>query len=242
MVPVTVYWQVISPSERDLSLYLHATLDDGSVIGKVDSYPGAGRLQTINWQAGAIYADNYAVPLNNDAGEISRLRIQVGWWDYPSGELVPATDEQGNSLASVMVDVGGFGAVTQIEPPESSISINPVSFGRTIRLVGYRLDADNLTLVWESDGTLPTNDTVFVQVLDQNNQVVGQGDGPPLLPTHYWMRSERFLTQHTIVYPDTPAPGDYRLLVGWYNPIDFARLDTNAPDDAYPLTTLTLPR
>ncbi len=242
MVPVTVYWQVIEPSKQDLSLYLHATLDDGTVIGKVDSYPGAGRLQTTQWQAGAIYADTYAIPLHDDTGEISRLRVQVGWWDYHSGEGIASTDEQGNPLPSVMVDVGGFGALTQSELPEDSVSIDPVSFGGMIRLVGYQLDGDNLTLIWESDGRLSTNDTVFVQVVDGDNQVVGQGDAPPSLPTHYWMRGERFLTRHTIGYANPPMPGEYRLLVGWYNPVDFARLSVNAPDNAYLLMQLTFPR
>ena len=35
--------------------------------------------------------------------------------------------------------------------------------------------------------------------------------------------------------------GDYRLLVGWYRPDDFARLGVDYPDSAYPLATITIP-
>ena len=42
-------------------------------------------------------------------------------------------------------------------------------------------------------------------------------------------------------YPTPPPAGEYRLLIGWYNPADFARLSTDSPDNAYLLTNITLP-
>src|SRR5260221_4951628 len=59
-VPITLYWQVINRSSRDLSLYLHAVDSQANVIGRIDSYPGAGRLRTTTWEPGAVYADTYA--------------------------------------------------------------------------------------------------------------------------------------------------------------------------------------
>ncbi|MFN8451822.1 MAG: hypothetical protein U0521_25335 [Anaerolineae bacterium] len=43
-ISVTVYWQVIAASQHDDSLFLHAVLDDGTTIGKIDNI-GAGRLR-----------------------------------------------------------------------------------------------------------------------------------------------------------------------------------------------------
>ncbi|NDJ60812.1 MAG: hypothetical protein GYB67_06785 [Chloroflexi bacterium] len=98
MVPVTVYWQVIERSERDLSLYLHAISGGADEIGKIDSFPGGGRLRTSTWTPGAIYADHYAIPLDSDATGRSRLRVQVGWWHFPTEALIPAVDAQGGPL------------------------------------------------------------------------------------------------------------------------------------------------
>jgi hypothetical protein len=241
-VPVTLYWQVIRRSENDLSLYLHATLDDGSVIGKVDSYPGAGRLRTTMWQPNAIYADTYSVPLNKDAQGLSRLRVQVGWWAYPIGVHVPAADDKGKPLNVVMLNVGGFAPPNvALQTPDMWTPVQSVSFGGAIRLLGYQSDGNMLTLAWESQSPLSTNDTVFVQVLDRNNQVVGQGDAPPDLPTHYWNPGERFLTHHAITYATRPPSGDYRLIIGWYNPSENTRLSTDSPDNTYLLRTITLP-
>ncbi len=66
-VQVTLYWQVEEGSNRDLSLYLHAVNQNGDVVGKIDTYPGGGRLRTSTWQAGQIYVDHYRVPLERDA-------------------------------------------------------------------------------------------------------------------------------------------------------------------------------
>ena len=244
-VPITVYWQVEQPSERDLSLYLHAVDDQGDVLGRIDSYPGGGSLRTTTWQAGAIYADTYAVPLDETetrTGTRSGLRIGVGWWHRPSNTTLTPTAEDGTPLESVMLRVGGFvDPQAEVMLPDNLQPVSDAHFGGVIDLIGYRLAGDTLTLAWQATGTPADDDTVFVQVLDAAGTLVGQGDAPPALPTRYWRSGERYVTVHTIVYPETPPAGEYSILIGWYRPADFARLSTDRPDDAYLVTTLRLP-
>lgn len=234
-LPVTIYWQVIEPSETDYSLYLHATLDDGSVIGKVDSYPGAGRLRTSTWQVGAIYADTYSIPLDAISDGISRLRVQVGWWDYASKMLLDAVDQGGQPLATVMLDAGGFAPAYTEQSVGNAVQIDPVQFGGAIELTGYYLQGNMLTLSWRALETMTANYTVFVQALDDNNQLVGQGDAPPPLPTRYWQVSEQFLTQHKMTSNQPIAAGEYRVILGWYNTDDLTRLTTAFADNIFTL-------
>ncbi len=240
-VPVTLYWQAAAQTGRDLSLYVHAVLDDGTVIGKVDTYPGGGRLRTSTWQPGAIYADTYAVPIDADATGRSALRISVGWWHYPTETLIPAVDAEGNPLESVMLGAGGFVAPGAAFDPPDDLTPAEAAFGGVIALEGYRLEEDTLTLLWRATGTPRAAYTVFVQVVDAAGAIAGQGDAPPELPTAFWRRGERYTTTHTLHYPETPAPGEYTVLVGWYAPEDFARLETPRDDNAHPLLTLTRP-
>ena len=237
-VPVTVYWKVDKASSIDYSLYLHATLDDGSAIGKVDSYPGAGRLRTSKWQSGAIYADQYVITLDSMSRSVSELRLQVGWWDYASRHLVEAVDQNGQPLASVMLDAGGF---APLEPTQSStvlIPIEPLEFGEAIELIGYELKGDLLSLQWRAKAPIPSDNTVFVQALDANNHVVGQGDAPPKLATRYWQIGEQFVTEHTIVKAEPIPSGTYRIVLGWYNPSDLTRLSAAYQDNAFTLPVL----
>ncbi len=239
-VPITVYWHVLQPSSRDLSLYLHAVDPSGAAIGRIDSFPGAGRLRTTVWQAGALYADSYRIPLDRDAQGRYGLRVQVGWWHAASGEVVDPVDSSGARLESVMLDAGAFVGGPSPELPSGLTPTERVTFGGLIALTGYRLDGDHLTLAWEAAGTPPDNETVFVQVLDAAGTLVGQGDAPPDLPTRYWRSGERYLTTHTISYPTPLAPGTYQIVVGWYRPSgDFPRLGAPYPNSAYPLAKVT---
>jgi len=242
-VPITVYWRVNQPAARDLSLYLHAVDDQGHVLGKIDTYPGAGSLRTTTWQAGAIYADTYAVPLDSAGdGTRSGLRISVGWWHRPSNTLIAPVAQDGTPLQSVMLGAGGFvNPDAPVEMPEGLEPVSNAGFGGVLTLTGYRLEENTLTLAWEATGTPADDYTVFVQVRDSANAIVGQGDAPPALPTRYWRGGERYVTLHPIAYPATPPAGEYSVLVGWYRPADFARLSTDRPDSAYLVTTLRLP-
>lgn len=144
----------------------------------------------------------------------------------------------GTLLAVVMLDAGGFADGRAAAIPDD-ITRMDATFGGVIRLLAYQRAGDMLTLYWETLA-LPTADyTVFAQVLDAANTVVGQGDAPPDLPTRFWLPGERYITRHTLFYPEPPAPGDYRLVIGWYNPADNTRLDIAAPDDALLLETIS---
>jgi 4-amino-4-deoxy-L-arabinose transferase-like glycosyltransferase len=239
-LPVTVYWQVLERSDGDLSLYLHAIAANSQVVGRVDSYPGAGRLRTTTWMPGAIYADTYLLPLNGKS-DPARLRLQVGWWDYATKKGVDPVAEDGTLITSVMLDAGAYAAAQVTQSGENLTAVTDARFGGLIALISYQLQGNNLELEWHVLGSPPADYTVFVQVLDTDNNIIGQGDAPPDMPTHYWRAGEHFITRHTIQYPQTPPAGTYRLMVGWYKPDNFARLDTNAPDDAYPLAEIDIP-
>lgn len=238
-IPITAYWQVIEPAERDNSLFLHAINPAGDVIGKVDSYPGAGRLRTTTWETGAIYPDTYAIPLDETVAGRFPLRIQVGWWHYPTQEYIPAVNESDQPIEAVVLDAGAFGGDGENAIPDDLMPVS-VDFGRAIRLIGYKLEGDQLTLAWESLAPLPDDYTVFAQVLASSKAIVGQGDAPPTMPTRYWLPGERYVTQHTIVYPTKLTPGDYPLVIGWYKPPDFNRLSVDYPDSAYPLLVINI--
>lgn len=239
-LPITLYWQVLQHSEKDYSLFVTALNEDGNAIGKIDSFPGAGRLRTTTWQPNSIYADPYAITLSQDAQGRFPLRVQIGWWDYASKTPIMPTDENGKPLQAVLLDVGALVDPNTRPQTGDLTSIEPVTFGGAIRLLAYQRSNDHLLLLWESAAALPDDYAVFAQVLDDQNHIVGQGDTRPTLPTHYWQPGERYLTQHSIVYSQPPAAGTYRLVIGWYRVSDLSRLSTDAPDNAYVLTSLSL--
>lgn len=233
-LPITVYWQVIAPTDDDLSLFLHAIAPDGREFGKVDSYPGGGTLRTSTWQAGAIYADSYHIPLDVEMQGAFPLRVQVGWWHYPTQTRISAVDIDGRDLGTVTVNTGGFAAPLMLNDlPERVIGVD---FGGLIALRGLDLVSGQLRLEWEALAAIPENFTVFVQALDAADTIIAQADAAPDLPTRYWRTGERFITAH----PLGDWSGATRIILGWYRPVDFSRLALNTGGDAYTLP-LTAP-
>lgn len=238
-VPITLFWQPIAQSEQDYSLYLHLLDGQGQEIGKVDTFPGGGRLRTSTWRPGAIYADRYRVQIKDGVSGSFALRMLVGWWHYPTQVTLLPTAESGLDIGSVVLDVGGF-ASTNTPDTSQYVDIEPVAFDDVIVLEAYQFDQNLLSLLWRANGTPREKYTVFAQVVDEQQHIVGQGDAPPALPTDYWRKNEHYLTVHSLNYVNPLTAGQYYVIVGWYNPVDFARLQTDHAGDAYELTQIVI--
>ena len=235
LVPMTLYWHTHRATQTDYSLFIHLIDEAGNVIGKVDTFPGGGRLRTSTWEPDAIYKGEYDVPIEEEIGR-TPLRLQVGWWDRETGENLPATDTDGQPL-SIVLDGGAFVGDPSIDEGAYT-NVDDVAFGDLVVLRGYQLDGTRLVLLWEGLATPPTDLRVFVQVVDETGAIIGQGDAPPYLPTVYWRADELYRSEHTIRFVEATEAGTYPIVIGWYDPTDFSRLSTGFPDNAYPLTEI----
>lgn len=241
VLPVTVYWEVLAAADRDLSAYLVAVDPAGNPVGKVDTYPGGGTLRTSTWEAGAIYADTYAVPIDPRTGGHFDLRLQVGWWHYPTEQIVIATDSDDLLLESVMLDAGGF--ASRVVPNLSRfVGVSGARFGNQIELIGYRQrTVDRVELAWRVLDPPEGEHRVFLHVI-AGGELVGQADAAPALSVEYWERHDLFVTTHDLQFERPLELGRYQLLAGWYNPDDRARLPLRDDrDNAYAVGTFTIP-
>jgi hypothetical protein len=76
-----------------------------------------------------------------------------------------------------------------------------------------------VTLTWQSLTPIAENYTVFVQVLDENDRLVGQVDSWPVqgtYPTSQWPVGEVVEDRYQVQLAAELPPGQYRLQVGWY--------------------------
>ena len=99
---------------------------------------------------------------------------------------------------------------------EDKIALLALDIADTQLQPGGQLD---VTLHWQSLAPLDENYTIFIQLLDMDDQIVSQLDVWPLqgtYPTSQWPPGETVTDPHTLqLSPDLPA-GTYRLQVGWY--------------------------
>jgi mannosyltransferase len=111
-------------------------------------------------------------------------------------------------------------------------------FGETIRLRDATLSATTVqpgdvlgvTLTWTTTQPLTARYKVFVQLLNDQGQLVAQHDGEPgnnLAITTTWQPGQPVTDAHGLIIPlDLPA-GDYRLIAGLY--------DVNDPQNRLPV-------
>ena len=138
--------------------------------------------------------------------------------------VVYAIPEQAPRMPEQLLDV-------PLQNPETDDEVTLLGYG----LLNDRLAAGDIaqfTLFWQADRTPARRYKVFLHVLDEANQIVGQRDAEPgggMRPTDGWTPGEVVTDNYGVpIHPATP-PGEYRVEVGMYDPETGQRL--LAPDD-----------
>jgi hypothetical protein len=230
---VRLYWQAMRPIELDL--YQSVKLLDlaGSPVGEVDQAPPA---QTKYWWPGEVVSDTIVLPIASDVPPPSVLSLDVGLM-YPEQLLVlPVYDEDGNEVSRSIARVK---LLPQVWPDLEATERLAHVFGESLLLEGVQLKETTvspgesivLDLYWSSLAPIGEDYTVFVHLLDEAGNLVGQGDGAPVsghYPTSIWSPGEVVLDRHVVSVADQIQPGDYTLMGGLYRESDGTRLMTGS--------------
>ncbi|MBW7885172.1 MAG: phospholipid carrier-dependent glycosyltransferase, partial [Caldilineaceae bacterium] len=176
---LTLYWATDAPLDTDYSVFVHATDEVEILQAQRDSQPGLGNLPMREWPPGAIIADRHrlAVPATTHAP--ARLRIDVGLYDYATGERLLAEGSDRVTLGYVQVpprpDGSGLPNATRID------------FDGKLALAGYELDRRTLapgerltvTLWWEVLAPMQRDYVVFTHLVLPPDAVWAQQDQMP---------------------------------------------------------------
>ena len=91
---------------------------------------------------------------------------------------------------------------------------------------------------------------IFVHLLDENGNLVGQIDELPFRgqwPTNKWRIGSKLTDRHMLPLDSTLLPGEYTISVGLYNPVNLERLSAQSEgnpviDNAVALTQISICR
>lgn len=131
---------------------------------------------------------------------------------------------------------------------------SPADFGDAIHLRGLEGVSAvqpgqtlSFKLFWEARAALPTNYTLFVHLIGPDGTRATQLD--VLYPTSEWQSGRYYTTNLPIAVPAGVAPGQYQVVVGFYDPASGQRLPLVATTtidpsldgpDALPLARITV--
>jgi hypothetical protein len=238
VVKVTLYWQALSVTPQNETVFVHLLGTGNSLVGSRDTYPGLGNDPSQFWQAGDIIQDEIPVQVAADATGPVLLDLEAGLYDLGSGQRLSIQGPDGHTITNPIL---GRVKLAQSRAPAPPAYPLPATSEGAPSVSGYSLSASDvapgqsitITLQWRAAGPLNENETVFVQMLDSGGQLAAQGDGPPLAghyPTTAWAAGEQFDDPHRIDVPPFVQPGLYDVLIGLYDPRDGTRVPVGAGD------------
>jgi hypothetical protein len=174
--------------------------------------------------ASVLYTDKIPGPYEL-WGSYPGANAQCGWLRSQTGGCVLSQTE-----------------VTGVPTPSGAVNFDDKAALVAIELAGTELQQGglfNLSLQWQGLSNMNEDYTVFVQILDSEDRIVGQVDSWPMqgtYPTSQWQTGETIDDPYSIQLAPDLAPGPYRLTIGLYLLETLERLpvldeDGNAVDD-----------
>jgi hypothetical protein len=238
---VVLYWQPLAPIEQGLTSYVHLTDLRANLLGQASGVPAGGQVPTLSWRPGQIVVDPYTVFVDSSAQAPIVMRVEAGLFDPQNYEFINAKDDAGQPVSSRITETRVIPPVSPSGSPAHPLGAN---FAGLVSLIGYDLlpDPPAIALYWQAQASMDEDYSVFVHMLDANGELVGQMDGQPLqgdYPTTWWSPGEVIVDRRSA---PAVAPGEYRLLVGWYRLSDGSRLTlADGSGDSVTLGTVNVP-
>jgi len=226
VLSLNLYWQALANVDGDYFTLIQVKDQTDQVWGQVRERPVAGTYPTTLWQEGEVLRDRYESPLSAET-PTGQYQLTVGLVDAATESLV-------GEIALPSLTVEGRSRVFQVPPIQHRLSAN---LGGQVEFLGYDLDPNelqagqalHLTLYWRTLDEMEVSYTVFVHLLDGENQIWGQRDSVPgsgTLPTTGWVKGEVIADEYELtVRPDAP-PGEYLIEIGLYDAQTGQRLST----------------
>src|SRR5579859_3542757 len=208
---VELFWRAAGGALPGLTLHLQLTDGGGHLIQHWDGPPARADYPVEEWTAGEIVRAvvRLPVPVDAPAGAASLKINLTGAPDLPPPAVI--------ANLTVRVPARSF-----VVPPMAHV-LN-VAMGPAVKLLGYDLGPDGLTLHWQAAQGMDTSYFVFVHALDAAGNIISQVDQAPLAgarPTTGWLPGEVLTDPYHL-----PLSGARSLEVGLYDPATRQRLGT----------------
>ena len=213
-------WQKVDDGATGLAARLLWLAEDRQATHVSRTVPLVNGYDIAQWRVGEVFRGHH------------RLLVPP---DLPPGQYalsVQLLDATGNpAAATITLDATMEVAVPprQFDRPVLDFSVGVV-WDNGLVLHGNRSgESGELHLVWGTRRPLPESLRLFVHLLDEQDLIAAQWDGVPVdwsRPTTSWLPDEYVTTSHRF---DLPA-GQYRIRLGWYDPVSGERVSVGDGD------------
>ncbi|MFN8595680.1 MAG: DUF2723 domain-containing protein [Anaerolineae bacterium] len=206
----------------------HIIMPFATVGGREFRWTTDSRLLTQDWLPNEVIVERYDITLPFDAAP-GEYPITLGLSDLSAGRDLelnvplqtlrviastkPHIDLDQARLADFNAQIGLLSASANGVPTSDPLATITVKPGESI----------GVWLNWEAQQQVNESYTVFVHLIDGNNQLIAQQDYTPMggaFPTQLWIpkwiAGQSVSDPYQLQVPDTLPPGDYYIEVGLY--------------------------
>ncbi|MBE7549492.1 MAG: hypothetical protein HS126_00240 [Anaerolineales bacterium] len=259
---LNLYWRSLTDTTFDERLFLQLIDRAGNPMNQWEGE--AFREDMYRWRSTGILPSQYLLWVGPDAPPGPYL-VRLGFFDDRTGQRLPLVS------TSSSLPVGGIegGLLDQIQlglfyvsrdGADPRLPATPLSatFADSIQLTGVTLPSLQnpllptprfasllpVTFHWQTLHPTDRPYTVFLQLLDEQGQVVSSWDSQPLnglYPTNLWSPGETIADTFSLPLPEAGlSPGKYRLITGFYDVVSGQRLPVAAGGDFAELAQLSV--
>lgn len=220
-----LYWQVLSPMDKDYQISLRITDEEGVPWGQIDRRPASYLYPTFRWRPGELIPGEIELPLP-PASPPGRYRLYLTLYDSQTLQGIEILDAAGAPqgvqafLGEIEVTELKVPAPGEVLPVSPSINIQMTS---EITLRGLSLtpseaypgDALTLTFLWEAKEKLHGDYEIFLGFMDSEGNLTRRrclpaGKG---FPTSRWPPGALVLGKCLLRIPPSAQEGPATILL-----------------------------
>jgi hypothetical protein len=213
-LPITLYWESLSPIREDYNVYVRLVDEMGNVWGQVDRLPLGGLWRTNQWRPGAYIRDEYRLTLRPGTPP-GVYHLEVAIYSFATGETFGVARNVGQ------VKVTPAHRITRPKEIVMQHSLR-MSAAPGLELMGYDLGAEKVgpgerlpvTLYWRATRPIEADYGVSLEA----TSVAGKEGGGWIdrlaseeYPTAQWRLGEVMVDIHQLQMPPTARSGFYLL-------------------------------
>ena len=236
-----LYWKTLNKPTSDYTVASSLLTFDQphgwQPIAAHNSLHGQGLSPASTWQEGDIYRDEINLQYNEQLDGPKSVVLKVLLLDEAEQGVQVEQDDAWSDLrfASEMV----IRPSTPLQLPSDQLALPaPVQFNNQFELIAIQccqsLEQPTVELWWHAIDSTDEPLTVFIHVLDANQQVVFQSDAVPMQgesPPRIWEKDDMIRDVHPF---SAEIPPDGYLHIGVYNQQTLARLTATQNGEPLP--------
>ena len=224
-LPLTLYFSADAPILQDYTLFMHVADAADRLLYQFDGVPGQGRHPTRQWLPGQVFADTHTVVVE-EIDEEGLATLSLGFYPITDPNTrVAVVDQEGNALGDRLVpatlrlhSAGAVPAAPPAAPPTDPLATweNGIVLAAAEVVRDTAARPTGVSLTWQPQAVIHQEYTVFVQVLDAENNILAQVDSRPQggdYPTSTWRAGD--VITDTLRW-EGDVEGWERVIVGWY--------------------------